>query len=242
MKKLYLSLLLIFCITFSTAISICIDKTAPTPPANLSISGSVGNIQLAWESSTDTPSCSGVDHYVISRDGIQLGTTTALTFTDNEILYFGNYTYTVFAVDIIAHNSGNATQNKIIIYESPNGTVSLGGGSSHRSSTCTENWECEEWSDCVGEEQRRVCADTYKCGTTNNKPVTYFECGDDGQGNFTILTNANDISDITPDYLSAITGAAIGAIRSKAGITVSSFIAVIILGFIAIRIKTKFSK
>jgi hypothetical protein len=36
--------------------------------------------------------------------------------------------------------------------------------------TCQENWECAQWSDCVGDEQTRTCTDLNDCGTATNKP------------------------------------------------------------------------
>jgi len=38
--------------------------------------------------------------------------------------------------------------------------------------TCTENWQCSDWSECsMGGEQTRECTDVNECGTANNRPV-----------------------------------------------------------------------
>jgi len=35
---------------------------------------------------------------------------------------------------------------------------------------CTENWDCTDWSACVGGVQTRTCTDLNECGTEINKP------------------------------------------------------------------------
>lgn len=41
---------------------------------------------------------------------------------------------------------------------------------------CTENWNCTNWSVCIGEEQNRTCTDLNNCGTTKNKPAGIQAC------------------------------------------------------------------
>ncbi len=36
--------------------------------------------------------------------------------------------------------------------------------------SCTEEWICTEWSECVDGEQTRTCTDQSDCGTTSDKP------------------------------------------------------------------------
>ncbi len=66
-------------------------------------------------------------------------------------------------------------------------SCSSGGGGS---STCTENWNCGEWSECLGGEQTRICTDLNNCGTTKNKPETLYSCG-------VIICNENWVCDWT---------------------------------------------
>ncbi|GEM_PF-5518796 len=41
---------------------------------------------------------------------------------------------------------------------------------------CTENWECENWSECINGSRSRTCYDKNGCGTENNRPVSYESC------------------------------------------------------------------
>lgn len=44
-------------------------------------------------------------------------------------------------------------------------------------STCTENWNCGDWSSCSEQgSQTRTCTDSNSCGTTENKPTTTQNC------------------------------------------------------------------
>jgi hypothetical protein len=44
-------------------------------------------------------------------------------------------------------------------------------------STCTENWNCENWNSCSEQgSQTRTCIDLSSCGTTKNKPATTQSC------------------------------------------------------------------
>ena len=42
--------------------------------------------------------------------------------------------------------------------------------------TCTENWQCSDWSACSNNQQTRTCTDLNNCGTTINKPATSQSC------------------------------------------------------------------
>jgi hypothetical protein len=42
--------------------------------------------------------------------------------------------------------------------------------------TCTENWECTDWFECVSGQQKRTCTDLNSCGTEDNKPAEKQEC------------------------------------------------------------------
>ncbi|MEM5778474.1 MAG: hypothetical protein QXK49_02515 [Candidatus Aenigmatarchaeota archaeon] len=51
-----------------------------------------------------------------------------------------------------------------------------GGGGGGLPSTCTEDWFCEDWSDCINGVQTRKCTDLNNCGTTKNKPLESRSC------------------------------------------------------------------
>ncbi len=48
--------------------------------------------------------------------------------------------------------------------------------SATQNETCTPNWECTEWSECVNESQSRTCEDTNNCGTEEGKPSLVQSC------------------------------------------------------------------
>ncbi|MFH1256601.1 MAG: hypothetical protein V1494_04900 [Candidatus Diapherotrites archaeon] len=48
--------------------------------------------------------------------------------------------------------------------------------------TCTENWNCAQWSSCSGGTQTRTCTDTNNCGTTVYKPAETQSCSLPGAG------------------------------------------------------------
>jgi len=67
----------------------------------------------------------------------------------------------------------------------PGGTT--GGGSSggtaggtteepEEEGPCVEDWICTDWTECFNSMQKRVCADTNRCGTEENKPVEIQDC------------------------------------------------------------------
>lgn len=53
--------------------------------------------------------------------------------------------------------------------ETPNETVEA-------ISTCVEDWTCSDWLDCVKNQQKRICVDYNRCGTTEEKPAETRAC------------------------------------------------------------------
>lgn len=43
--------------------------------------------------------------------------------------------------------------------------------------TCHEDWNCTEWSSCVGEYETRSCIDNNLCATFDAKPIENQKCG-----------------------------------------------------------------
>ncbi len=73
-----------------------VDNLAPLPPSNLVSSVVMNSAQLSWDPNPE----SDLRHYIIYRNGVQLGTSTVLTFQDNTILPDSVYSYTVAAQDV----------------------------------------------------------------------------------------------------------------------------------------------
>ncbi len=72
------------------------NNEIPTAPTNLSISGTSLSVILSWDASSDDV---GVEGYKIYRDGVEIGTSTGTSYTDDSITKAGTYLYTVKAYD-----------------------------------------------------------------------------------------------------------------------------------------------
>ena len=88
-----------------------VDNLAPLPPANLTGSLVINTVQLNWNQNSEND----LRHYVVYRNGIQIGTSTTLDFTDNSIMPDSTYTYTIAAEDIHGNISG-LSNSVVIIY------------------------------------------------------------------------------------------------------------------------------
>ena len=111
---------------------VCIDTQYPEAPTGLSITG---NVILNWNVAVDLPECSGIDYYVIYREGLPIGTTTSTSFTD-EPLGDGTYVYNIYAVDK-AGNEGDYVTGSIKLGSTGNQGNSNTGGSTGSSSSST---------------------------------------------------------------------------------------------------------
>jgi glucose/arabinose dehydrogenase len=95
------------------------DTQAPTAPTNLRSPGKTStSISLAWDASTDNVAVTGYDVY---RDGIKVGTTTALGFTDSGLTSNTAYTYTIRAFDAIPNTSPPSAP--LTVTTNPQGTT-----------------------------------------------------------------------------------------------------------------------
>ena len=217
---------------------ICIDFDEPTAPSNLEVTSSGKNIILTWNPATDIPDCSGIDYYVISRDGNQMGTTSSdtLTYTDINVPY-GIYSYSVWAVDKVGHNSGPAIKNDVVLSEPTNdgedtngdGDTRVRGGGGGSSYVCYENWQCNDWSSCENEMQTRTCQDLAKCGTTKLKPAITRACSVEE------ISEREETETTGQSNLSRITGAVIGTL----GTTGTWVIGIFLVGLIGSAITLK---
>jgi hypothetical protein len=77
---------------------VLLDTNAPTVPASLQATAqSPSAVQLTWNASSDPQS--GVAHYCIYRDEVQVGTSTSLSFTHSGLRAGTDYSYKVSAVN-----------------------------------------------------------------------------------------------------------------------------------------------
>jgi len=245
MKKIFLSLMIcIFLINIVNAISVCIDKTPPSAPSNLVVSGKVGNITLTWDAATDVPDCSGIESYTIKRNNPN-GSTTTLKIVDNETLTFidadslseGVYSYIVYATDKVGHN-GKSIKKEVVISKENGGVRRVVGGRRETSYICEEMWECSSWSACINGRQTRTCEDLNNCGTELLKPAESRACAVEGketeeESDLGILKTQTEEPQ---SFFSKITGAVIGG---GAGFYVPlMFIVIVLLATIIVYIKS----
>ena len=87
------------------------DAVAPTAPTNLTataVAGSDSSLNLSWAPATDNV---GITGYEIDRNGVQVGATTASSFTDTGLDAGQTYQYAVIASDAAYNRSPAATAN-----------------------------------------------------------------------------------------------------------------------------------
>ncbi|MGV1047542.1 MAG: hypothetical protein ACOYD4_03325 [Solirubrobacterales bacterium] len=78
------------------------DKDDPSPPTNLSATQVGDYVRLNWSASADNV---GLSHYLVFRDGSEIGTSPAPSFTDTSP-GIGTHAYTVYAED----EAGNVSE------------------------------------------------------------------------------------------------------------------------------------
>ncbi|WP_051348385.1 discoidin domain-containing protein [Peribacillus kribbensis] len=82
------------------------DRVAPEAPANLTASVvSSSEIKLNWSAATDN---TGVSEYEIYRDGVYIGSTTSMTYSDTGLKSSTAYNYFVKAKDSSGNTSGSS--------------------------------------------------------------------------------------------------------------------------------------
>jgi lysophospholipase L1-like esterase len=87
------------------------DTTPPSIPANLLAAAvSTSQINLTWHASTDNPGGAGLAGYKIYRNGKQVATSVATSFSDNGLAANTAYTYTVAAYDA-SHRVNTSAQS-----------------------------------------------------------------------------------------------------------------------------------
>ncbi len=96
------------------------DSVAPSVPSGLSGTASNSStINLSWTASSDTGGA-GLAGYRIYRDGIEIGTSSTMTYTDTGLLPVTTYSYTVAAYDAAGNVSAqsaiaNVTTTDIVL-------------------------------------------------------------------------------------------------------------------------------
>jgi glucosylceramidase len=132
------------------------DTTPPSAPAGLTASGTTSSsTTLNWTASTDNVGVAGYDVY---RNGTQVATTTATSYTDTGLSPSTGYSYTVKAYD--AAGNVSAASNPATV------TTTASGGGGISSST---------WYQVVNVNSGE-CADAANGGTSNGTAVQQWTC------------------------------------------------------------------
>jgi chitodextrinase len=93
------------------------DTTAPSVPAGLTAASPTAKSPvLSWSTSSDPDD--PVAGYIVFRDGVQVGTTTATTFTDVGAAYGGTYAYAVAAKDTHGNVSAQSGARSVVYTDS----------------------------------------------------------------------------------------------------------------------------
>jgi chitodextrinase len=197
------------------------DATAPSAPSEGTTSAITETTTiLSWAASTDNV---GVGHYLVYRNGLQVGTTAELSFTDPSLSPATTYSYVIHAVDAAGNIS--AASNAIMV-TTPDTTAPAAATNLVASTTgqtaITLGWQAA--SDNVGVTQYLVFRDGIQIATTSSTnytnngltaatPYSYVVYARDAAGNTSVASAAviATIPDTTApaapaSFTSAITG------------------------------------
>ncbi len=114
------------------------DITSPTTPLNLVATAGTKTVSLTWSAASDNV---GVTGYKISRDNIQIATSSTTSYTDNSVITGGTYNYTVKATDAAGNTSG--ASNTVTVSITPDTaplTINDLSGTGNTSTTGTISW------------------------------------------------------------------------------------------------------
>lgn len=81
-----------------------LDEEPPTAPTGLTATAGTSGVQLQWDASSDNV---GVEHYLVFRDGEQIGAAGPTSFTDS-VVTPGEHTYVVYAEDETRNRSAGS--------------------------------------------------------------------------------------------------------------------------------------
>jgi chitodextrinase len=105
------------------------DTTPPNVPATPKLTHTATAITATWTASTDNVRVTG---YTVYRNGVKLGTTASLTYTDSTVKQGTTYGYTIAAFDAAGNNSAQSTAASLLFPDTtapstPAGVVATAG-------------------------------------------------------------------------------------------------------------------
>ncbi|MEK7954408.1 malectin domain-containing carbohydrate-binding protein [Luteolibacter soli] len=187
--------------------TVALDTTPPTVPGSLVATPSLGQVALTWQASTDIGG-SGVQSYLVLRDGNQIGTVTSPGYTDTGLIGNVAFVYEVKAKDVAGNTSASATANATtppdaVAPPAPRYLTAVPGNGS-----VTLSWLASAANDVSGYQVRRngvlittVSSPGYvDSGLNNGQTYTYLVRAVDTSTN----TSANVTASATPRVLGAV--------------------------------------
>jgi chitodextrinase len=146
------------------------DTEPPAIPQKLEIiSCEVTSVSIKWECPTDNV---GVKGYEVYRDGIMVGSTTELEYTDTNLKPVTNYKYKVSAYDASGNKSDYSNELTLTTADDtePPSVVQNLGIQSRTGTSVTLTWDVP--TDNVGVTGYEIYCDGEKAGTTTNTNYT----------------------------------------------------------------------
>ncbi|MBI5060861.1 MAG: hypothetical protein HZB67_00945 [Candidatus Aenigmarchaeota archaeon] len=124
--------------------------------------------------------CNGASEVFIVCNGNSFGGYTCSNLGDkykiNGLLHSGVQEYAPYCGDGSCNNGETCSSCSQDCGTCPPPKQTTSGGGGLASPTCTENWNCMSWSDCINGMQNRTCVDSDSCGTTKNRPSLSQPC------------------------------------------------------------------
>ena len=154
-----------------------VDTQAPDAPAGLSlVSKTDTQVDLQWNASADNV---GVDHYRVFRDGAEVGTPSAVNFTDTGLDPETEYDYTVTAVDAAGNESGASSTLMVTTDPAPDTEKPTTPGTpvevSTTETTATISWAAS--TDNVAVTAYDIYRDGGLAGSTTGVTTTFADAG-----------------------------------------------------------------
>jgi chitodextrinase len=199
--------------TIIVTVSNLSDAQAPTVPANLSASAvSSSQINLTWSASTDNV---GVTGYRVYRNGTQIGTTVATSYSDSGLTSSTTYSYTVAAQDATGNISAQSspalgttpavdTTPPTVSFTNPanNATIS---GSVTVTATASDNFGVIgvqfklDGANLGAEDTAAPYSVSWNTATATNASHTLSAVARDAAGNSSTTTISVTVSNVLPD-------------------------------------------
>ena len=239
-SKIFFVLIALFLINFVSAQSFCVDFDAPGPPTNLTLTLSGNNIQLNWDDAIDTPDCSGINFYEISRgfnngNLVLIGNLTDTNFLD-ENLDDGTYEYIIHAWDLAGHE-GNGTLGIITLGGVDDGGTEIGSSGGGDSDNF---FSCEDWEKCVNGTQTRFCVEasgSLPDRIESRDCIPAFRPFSSEDEDLIVISNKASKGD--SNYFSALTGAVTGTLGETGSVVAGLFVSIILLGAGVVAVKRR---